>query len=227
MKINQCWYKDRCPVECSDSCIRFNSIKSLFEHSLLPKPQWVIHELSCRKTDLDAFTKLSEISDNINDWVMQGRNLYIYSDICGNGKTSWSIKLLYSWFNSIWHKSGFDCHGLFISVPKLLYDHRRNMNTEVKGFDELCEKILSVELVVWDDLPSRTLTEYEHQVLFQFIDARINAGLSNIITGNQNKLGCMSRIGDRLTSRLFYDEAIEFKEPDKRGMNNGRITDYQ
>lgn len=222
MNIQDCWYKNKCSQECGESCIRYRCMESLFIKSCLPESQWNYKTLNCKEKDLESFKTLSNICRDIKSWVLNGNNLYIYSSICGNGKTSWSIRLMYNWFDCIWHRSGFECHGLFINVPKFLYDHKRNINQNVEGFEDLCNQLLNVELVIWDDLPSRTLTEYEHQILLQFIDYRIGAGKSNIYTGNCNKSGCIQRLGDRLTSRIFgCGQTIEFLEEDKRGINNG------
>lgn len=220
-----CWYSEKCKQRESstcNNCIRKTCMNSLFSKSLVPESLWKYKDLICGDADTPAFEELSLTSKSIGLWVQGGYNLYIFSEYCGNGKTSWAIRLLFKWFDSIWHKSGFDCHGLFINVPKFLYDHKRNINAEVKGFEELCNLISTVELVIWDDLPTRTLTEYEHQILLQFIDDRMNSGLSNIITGNCNRVECSERIGERLTSRIFGNSRIiEFKEGDKRGWTNG------
>ena len=220
MNLENCWYKGVCINHCSESCVRYNCMCSLFSHSNLSESQWVIPKLKCGDADYESFTFLEDIRNNIGDWVDKGENIYIFSHTCGNGKTSWAIKLMHAYFNSIWHRSGFDCHGLFIHVPTFLYNCKRSISQKIPGFDELCEKLNSVELVVWDDLPCSTFTGYEHQIILQYIDNRINAGLSNIFTGNCNKEECIPLIGDRLTSRIFgCSDIVEFVEGDKRGYN--------
>lgn len=226
MNIDNCWYKSVCNNECSAGCVRYNCMHSLYAHSNLPESLWDKKVLVCNDNDMASFVILSNISRNINDWVAKGNNLYIYSKICGNGKTSWSIRLMHSYFDSIWHKSGFNCHGLFINVPSFLYLCKKSISHNMTEFDELCKLIDSVELVIWDDLPCSTFTGYEHQIILQHIDNRINAGLSNIFTGNCGKEECITLMGDRLASRVFgCSEIIEFVEGDKRGLNYGRTTD--
>ena len=68
--------------------------------------------------DYDAFVHLSNIKKNIKGFVESGKNLLIHSKNTGNGKTSWSIKLLLSWFDCVWPYTDFECRGLFISMPK-------------------------------------------------------------------------------------------------------------
>lgn len=218
MNIESCWYKAKCKNKCSVSCLRYNCMESLFENSNIPEYMWNIKSLVCDVEDANAFRQLQGISDNISLFVETGRNVYIYSEICGNGKTSWAVKLMYSYFDKIWHKSGFECHGLFINVPAFLYNCKRHISVKVEGFEELCKQIQECELVIWDDLPSSEFTSYEHQIVLQYIDGRINSGKSNIFTGNCGKEACYKLMGDRLSSRLFgCSEVVEFKECDKRG----------
>lgn len=228
MDKEKCWYKGNCRVKCTDACIRFNCMHSLFNLSQIPEYLWLPKKLECSRTDEQAFKQLQAIEDNIDLFVDAGRNVYIYSENCGNGKTSWSVRLMRAYFDTIWHKSGFSCHGLFISVPKFLYDCKRSISQDVEGFKELCKLIESCELVIWDDLPTSEFTNYEHQIVFQYIDGRINAGKANIFTGNCGKAECYRILGDRLASRIYgSSEVVEFKERDKRGAYNGRIADFE
>lgn len=223
MNENNCWYKKTCKeTVCNEYCIRYNCMKSLFEQSNVPEYMWEEKTLFCGKNDEDAFKQLYAILDNIKLFVETGRNVYIYSQICGNGKTSWSIKLLTGYFKSIWHKAGFNCRGLFINVPQFLYNCKRSISQNVEGFDELCRQIETCDIVIWDDLPTSEFTSYEHQIVLQYIDGRINSGKSNIFTGNCGKDDCYRLMGDRLASRLYgCSEVVELREGDKRGAGNG------
>lgn len=219
MNLDTCWYKQVCTNKCKPGCVRYNCMCDLCEKANLPESMWTNKELLCGSDDYSAFTRLGEIRKNINSWVNDGNNLYLFSKICGNGKTSWATRLLISYFASIWHISGFNCHGLFVHVPTLLYTCKKSISQDVPGFDELCRLLDTVEVVVWDDLPCSTFTGYEHQIILQYIDSRINSGLSNIFTGNCNREECIPLIGERLTSRVFgCSEVIELVENDKRGL---------
>lgn len=216
MNIKECWYKNKCTNECSESCIRYRLMYSLFKQSELPEVQWNYKALDCNKYDYDAFKLLDDLSNNIIDFVARGNQLYIYSDYCGNGKTSWAIRFMYKYFDKIWHKSSFDCKAIFVNTSKFLYNCKRSISQNVEGFEELCNKIADADLVIWDDVTCAKVTDYEHQILFQYIDDRICMGKANIFTGNHNREECVGTIGDRLTSRIFSDYAIEFVEGDKR-----------
>jgi DNA replication protein DnaC len=191
---------------------------SLFKQSNLPEALWNYKELMCHEKDLQVYKKLQAKSDAILNFIEEGNNLYIYSENCGNGKTTWAIRLMYSYFDKIWHKSCFDCKALFVSVPKFLYNCKRSISQDVKGFEELCNLISEVDFVIWDDVGEMKASDYEHQILFQYIDNRINSKKSNIYTSNKNKEQLEDVLGVRLASRIYNcSECIEFVEEDKRG----------
>ena len=220
MNIQNCWYKRICQEKCSENCIRYKMIYALFRQSQLPEALWEYKDLVAKpEGDVNAFIQLKNISNKIDMFVEQGQNLYIYSNNAGNGKTTWAIRLMYSYFDKIWHKSCLDCKALFVSVPKFLYNCKRSISQEVKGFEELCQLISEVDLVIWDDIGIAKVTDYEHQILFQYIDDRLNARKSNIYTSNKNREQLEELIGDRLASRVYNcSTAIKFIEEDKRGM---------
>lgn len=218
MNIQSCWYKRICTEQCSENCIRYKLMYSLFKQSNLPEALWNYKELICHEKDLQVYKKLQAKSDAILNFIEAGNNLYIYSENCGNGKTTWAIRLMYSYFDKIWHKSCFDCKALFVSVPKFLYNCKRSISQDVKGFEELCNLISEVDLVIWDDIGEMKASDYEHQILFQYIDDRINSKKSNIYTSNKNKGQLEDVLGVRLASRIYNcSECIEFVEEDKRG----------
>ena len=218
MNIQSCWYKRICTEQCSENCIRYKLMYSLFKQSNLPEALWNYKELICHEKDLQVYKQLQAKSDAILNFIEAGNNLYIYSENCGNGKTTWAIRLMYSYFDKIWHKSCFDCKALFVSVPKFLYNCKRSISQDVKGFEELCNLISEVDLVIWDDIGEMKASDYEHQILFQYIDDRINSKKSNIYTSNKNKEQLEDVLGVRLASRIYNcSECIEFLEEDKRG----------
>ena len=218
MNIQSCWYNRICTEQCSENCIRYKLMYSLFKQSNLPEALWNYKELICHEKDLQVYKKLQAKSDAILNFIESGNNLYIYSENCGNGKTTWAIRLMYSYFDKIWHKSCFDCKALFVSVPKFLYNCKRSISQDVKGFEELCNLIGEVDLVIWDDIGEMKASDYEHQILFQYIDDRINSKKSNIYTSNKNKGQLEDVLCVRLASRIYNcSECIEFLEEDKRG----------
>nr|DAW83160.1 MAG TPA: Replicative helicase [Caudoviricetes sp.] len=217
MNINKCWYKGKCRNKCSKSCIRYNLVYTLFHLSRAPEALWEYKPLSCGDKDLKSFQRLTDISNNILEFIAGGNNLYLYSHNCGNGKTSWAMRLMYKYFDEIWAESCLECGALYVNVPHFLYSCKRSISQKVEGFEELCNLISSVDLIIWDDIGDNTATGYEHQILLQYIDGRINAGKSNIYTSNRNFTELQDMLGERLASRIYNcSTIIELKENDKR-----------
>ena len=148
----KCWYGktcDRAKENCYLSCVRYKLMHSLFNLSNLPEYLWIPKNLTCSNIDSESFHQLKNIYNDIYDYVQKGKNLYIFSNNCGNGKTSWTIKLMFSYFDKIWHKSCFDKKALFINVPSFLYDYKRSISQKVDGLEELCNDVEKVDLVIW------------------------------------------------------------------------------
>jgi DNA replication protein DnaC len=194
---------------------------NLFRLSNLPEKKWQPIPLSAG-SDLKEYQRLSDIRDDIVEWVKQGNNLYIYSNSFGNGKTSWAIKLLQAYFSRVWAGNCFRRRGIFVSVPEFLVRNREVMDTRDDYYTKLREDMLSCDLVVWDDIASVKLSDYGHQMLLNYLDARTNEQLSNIFTGNVDEEQMYSVVGGRLTSRIWQSsEVIRFINSDKRGVRNG------
>jgi DNA replication protein DnaC len=215
---DKCWYKGVCNLdkECSSSCIRFLEMRHLMENSNIPESRWFPDTLTPDDCDYDAFCKLADIKSHIVEFVNNGENLYLYSDRTGNGKTSWSIKLMLKYFDSIWAGNGFKSRGIFVHTPTLL--------TKLKDFDnkdstivQLKNLIPEVDLVIWDDVASTVLSNYDHSQLITLIDQRILNRKSNIFTGNLKQAGIEKSLGARLASRVWNASTrIELKGRDKR-----------
>ena len=121
------------------------------------------------------------------DFVQQGGNLYIASQMSGNGKTSWAIKLMLKYFDEIWAGNGFNIRALFISVPTFLLKCK-DFKVADPAFDQLKRDLLKVDLVVWDDIASTNISAYDYSQLLMYLDARVLSGQANIFTGNYETL---------------------------------------
>lgn len=209
-----CWYKDVCSLSSCSGCIRYVEMKYLMDNSGLPKSKQYPQEL-IGVDDYDAFMKLFEIKQDIVNFVKNGNNLYICSNNTGNGKTTWATKLLLKYFDSVWLGNGFKVRGLFIHVPSLLI--------KLKNFDNpLSEEykmdLMETDLVVWDDIGSSSISNYDESQLLSFIDYREFSNKANIFTGNITTENEFKRaLGDRLTSRVFSNSlVIKFYGKDMR-----------
>ena len=170
-------------------------------------------------TDKDKFLQLKEIQADINNFVTEGKNLFIYSKITGNGKSAWAKKLLLSWFNSIIYFSDYECRGLYINLPRFFNELKDNISNKSDYIQYVRDKIAKVDLVVWDEIGVKNLGNWEHDQLLNYINLRIEGGKSNIFTSNMGPEEIREKLGDRLYSRIIQtSQLIEFNGKDKRGL---------
>lgn len=226
MTINDCWYKTVCnqaPDGCNKSCVRFLEMEHLCRKSNLPESKWKPEKLKAGR-DLEAFKKLKGLKDNIDEFVKDGKNLIIYSTSCGCGKTSWAINLMLAYFNKIWKGNGFKTRGLFVSVSDLLFRNKESFNHQTDEFTEYLELIRTVDLVIFDDLGSTQLKDYDLGFLFNLIDVRSTAGKSCIYTTNATPKQMEEFVGGRIFSRAFQQSVqVEFVDGDKRAMKGVQL----
>lgn len=215
---NKCWYKETCTnTECNEDCIRYLEMKYLMDNSNIPVSRQFPTSLYPDKCDYDKFVELSSIKDNIVEFVESGNNLYIGSKYTGNGKTSWAIKLMLRYFNEIWAGNGFRVRGIFLHIPTFL-TKLKQFNTKDEEFEELQKNIDKADLVIWDDIASTGLSQYDHAQLLTYIDQRILNCKSNIFTGNVDNLQeIQNLLGNRLASRVYNSsKVIIFNGKDRR-----------
>lgn len=224
----KCWKKDVCIndiSECSEYCVWYYCMNDLLISSGLPRNKHQVIKLTPDDVDYNAFVTLNKLKRNIYDFVKDGNNLYICSSQVGNGKTSWSIKLLQSYFAQVAGRSGFDVKGKFIYVPTFLADMKNFKDKPIS--QELLDELRNTDVVVWDEVGSYA-SDYDLNNLISIIDVRLSKKKCNIYTGNiANYTKMCNSCGDRLASRVFNNSyVIELKGRDKRRLNGGKLEDY-
>jgi DNA replication protein DnaC len=173
-------------------------------------------------TDLEQFKQLAAIEQDIVNFVNSGRNLYLHSANCGNGKSSWSLRLAEAYFNKIWARTEVKCRVLFISVPRFLLALKDNITTRSTYVDYIKDNVLEADLVIWDDIANKMGSEFELTHLLNIIDNRLALGKSNIYTSNLNRQQLYTALGERLTSRIAnMSTDIELFGADKRVLKIG------
>lgn len=219
---SKCWYQEVCglaegnPCLITNVCPRYLEMKYLMDNSGLPECRQVPARLELLdKSDKDAFIHLADVKSDIVSFVDAGKNLLIASKITGNGKTSWAIKLLLKYFDSIWAGNGFKVRGMFIHVPTLLLqlkDFNNPLSNEYKN------NILQSDLIVWDDICSIDISTYDYSQLLLYLENRLFNQKSNIFTSNRDTQEDFDKyIGTKLTSRIWNtSDIVIFKGTDKR-----------
>lgn len=221
---NLCWLTDNCKhLHCNDEggCLILFKLNYLYDEANVSEKlrKHISLHIDDDGTDLEEFKQLKGIQDNIVEFVEEGEQVYIHSTICGNGKTSWALRLLQSYFKKIWLKTELRCRGLFINVPSLLLNLKDNISNKNEYIQHIKDNIFDADIVIWDDIGTKAATQFEHENLFSMIDQRINLGKCNIFTSNLNDAELHEALGDRLASRICNLGAnIELKGGDKRSI---------
>lgn len=214
---NNCNHKD-----CDKNfCLRRFKLEYLFDNSLLAPAQRFKTKIrtDADGTDLEEFKQIVAIEQDIENWVKSGKNLYIHSAQCGNGKTTCAIRLIQAYFHSIWAKASMTPKALFISVPRFLIEMKNSISQPSEYIDFIKANIINADLVVWDDIAAKMGSEYEINQLLSYIDGRIALGKSNIYTTNLDFRAIEAALGERLASRICnLSTDIELHGSDKRNI---------
>ena len=226
---DKCWFRTNCPMygtkDCNCSCSVYFQYYYLVNLANIPpnKQQPEQLKLSAGK-DIKKYEYLNNVKENINEFVQHGCNLYLYSPYYGNGKTTWSIKLMSKYFSNIWNGNGTRCRGLFINVDEFLMAKRNAIKRPDIRLEEMEKLIPTVDLIVWDDIGVTKLKEYDHQILFSLINPRIVNNKANIFTSNVIDEQLDDNIGGRLSSRILDTSTIvEFTNKTQRKPKGVRI----
>lgn len=185
------------------------------DNSDIPPNRQMPDKLVPQDVDVQAFRQLKDIKDNIVDFVSQGKSLYIWGKNTGNGKTSWSIKILLRFFNDIWAGNGLRVRGKFVHAPTLLLQ-LKNFSNPLS--EEYKNDIMNCDLLVLDDIASVGISQYDLSQLLMIIDYRAFNQKSIIYTGNLGFDKMDSVLGSRLTSRIWAQTTtvVELRGEDRR-----------
>ena len=222
-----CWLYNECNhIDCDHFCLRRFKLSHLYDNACISEKDRAKLKLFLDKdlADKDIFNRLHEIETTVREYVSAGNNLYLYSSICGCGKTSWALRLAQAFLNRTWFtKSIEDTPVLFIAVPKFLLALKDNISEKSSYVAHIKKTVLEADLVIFDDIATKSTTQFESENLLSIIDQRIALGKSSIFTSNLTREELQQALGDRLTSRIFnYSECLQFKGKDKRALKQGR-----
>ena len=221
--IESCLFADRCnKIDCDkDFCVKKFKLDYLFDQALLSEKhkKELVLRVDADKRDLEAFKYLKSIQNSVEKFVENGDNLYIHSLISGNGKTSFAIKILKEYFYRIWSKSDLRCRGLYIHVPKYLISLKDNISEKSDYVQHIKKNALDADLVIFDEVGTKSLTSFEFENILTIINARLDYGKANIYTSNLTNEELLDNLGSRLYSRIVNNSNdVVFVGQDKRGL---------
>lgn len=220
-KLCECWYKDVCEQhhdDCRPGCLEYKEMLYLMSHSNIPPRLQKPLPLMIPKSDTSAYSRLTEIKQDMRSFVRGGNSLYICSTMTGNGKTTWALKLLMRYFEEIKTGNCFRIRGVFVPTEEFLLRNKDFKNNDPE-LEDLKDAIKTADLVVWDDIGSANSTAYDYNTMLMYLDIRDRNGLSNIFTSNHIDMDSLgAHVGVKCASRVFTKgtEVIQFVGRDRR-----------
>ena len=211
-----CWFKETCNKKCNMACGTFNEFKYLLNNSNIPEMYKEPKKLYPESVDLEAFKTLGKIKGDIETFVKNGRQLYLWSKNTGTGKSNWSCKLLLTYMALISTGNGFNIDNgvYFCYIPDLI---TLTTSFENKDRDKILNAIMTRKLVVIDDAGSAiSKSNFVETNLSQIIDTRYRNNLSTIYTSNLSEDELSNHYGSRIADRILSDISIELKGQGRR-----------
>lgn len=223
-----CYIQDKCKVFNQGNCVTSDEYcPKLYKFDILNDKALI--SLANRKriplvtdctNDTNQFKQLQLFEKKIEELVEEGVNIYIYSSTTGNGKTSWAYRLAEAYISSIWYKCEPTCKVLFIDVPKFLHAIKDNISEKNDYACYIKDNVIDADLVIWDDIATKVMSEFEIENILGYINDRINQQKSNIYTTNISPDILSDKISARLASRIVnLSEVIHLTGSDKRTRN--------
>lgn len=201
---------------CDVHCPIFKNMKAAFIHSGLEEQYWYPFTLKHVAIDSKEVSKIMEIRNNLSSFVENGNNILIQSSKCGNGKTSWGIKLLQKQIELNSKQSSIPAY--FVYTPSLLLEARKSINSKDTDFEKMVSILENCPLVMFDDIASIPLKDYDLLILSSIIEKRLTRKLSSIFTTNCENDVLKLNLGDRLFDRINrLSTIITFKGGSMRG----------
>lgn len=199
--------------------MNFDEIKSLRTQLILSTSNIARREL---ETQYKCQNKtIREILMRPKKWVESGRNLYLYGS-SGTGKTLTGCAILKRYAEALSKEQVF-CQVpiYYVSLPDFLNECKRDIGRDKDDLvaPGMIEKMKSADVVVMDEIGSiKTLSEYERNVLFEIVDARIRNMKASIYTSNSDSQKLKITLGEQLFSRVYTaSDKIEMNGIDRRG----------
>lgn len=187
---------------CHNGCKTYTRCCRAFRMSGIPDKFWYLPNPTYNiKEDIDANRILKQLRTNINSFVSSGMNLFIYSNVSGNGKTFRSCILGNSLIKS--HANDLKVNDNLLKYVDILeyvykydvYDKLSFDNQTRINFFNSISTLDKSDLVIWDNLGSNTDTKFEKVIVRSIINNRINFQKSNIFISSRSPQELSSIIG--------------------------------
>lgn len=201
-----------------------DKLKELYiKNSKLPRRYLEDISLVPCDEDIQSFERLNNIKNKIVKFIKHHNNLLITSSNTGNGKTTWTAKIILHYINDHAHEYSYPRNTpvLFINVPEFLMKKKLSISDNVvaEEVSEIEKCIFTAKIVVFDDIATKLATDFDKELLYTYINYRTDNLLTNIYTTNISIYNLPDELGDRLADRIIsYSTCIEIAGPGMRGI---------
>ena len=156
------------------------------------------------------------------DLIINGISTKKYKDRDWDSYRNHTIGFVFQSYNLIPHQSILANVELALTLSGVSKKERRDRAiaalTQVGLAEHINKNIYDADIVVFDDIATKGITQFEAENLFSIIDTRMNMGKSNVFTSNIIPAQLNDLLGPRLTSRIInLSTVIQFRGRDKRG----------
>ena len=161
--------------------------------------------------DPKIMDKLIQVKNRIANLQNVYSNVYLYSNLCGNGKTMWATMIAHTWVRQT-GKNAF-----FVKDEDL--NRLANKLDSFKNADAIytLEKLCEVPFLVIDDIGTLSLTRQNSILYHKLIDRRMISKKPTLYTSNLDENALKSQLNTKLASRIWGSSyRIEFMAPDLR-----------
>lgn len=208
-------------------CFLKDKVERVFVNSNLPTAYYEDKKLICNQEDPDfrTYIKLNQIQRNVNYYIPNGDNFYLYSEFKGNGKSAWSCKILREYIIKCFvGRTDVDTgYPLFIDMRRFVAEYRPYGYSQTSYVQNILNDVYDAPLIVWDDILSGNKeTTQILDWLGSVLESRILNKKSNIYTSNTpwGDPNLPNIIGPALHSRMIRTSIpLAFKGMDRRSFN--------
>ena len=165
---------------------------------------------SLEKAHLSKIEQSPEVMQKLAYWMKKEGDLFFFCGNVGTGK---------SYFASAFYNHLKDTNRdvRAITEHKLFSLLRVAINNEWDASAEL-ERICDIDFFILDDMGSSTMTDWQKNILFEFVNMRTESGLPTLITSNLSRKEIKENFHERFESRIYAakNTIIELNGEDRR-----------
>ncbi len=162
-----------------------------------------------KNASVEKIDQSEQILELIDKWLLKQNLLYLRGNV-GTGK-SYICAALY---NELIEKGE---EIIVLNEYKFFYDLKFYFEKKLNPIDQI-EKICESKYLIFEDIGIKSLSDWEKEMFFAFIDLRCGSGLPTLITSELSANDFLSKYNEKIKSRIYASRntIIELNGYDRR-----------